>query len=157
MPATPIHASLSPSDLKAIKDALALIRAKMPFLIALSPDERRDLFKMGNKSLAFVQDALVVAQNNPDILPASFATPEMAVDVALASQLSEVDILLQQLASEVDDTLLATGSEAMGEGLEVYSYVKVAAKTQPGLRPVETQLSERFKRSKSKTPVSPTP
>lgn len=157
MPATPIHASISPTDLQAIKEAIALIRAKMPFLVALSPDERRNLFKMGDKSLAFVQDALMVAQNNPNILPASFAAPEMAVDVALASQLSEVDILLQQLASEVDDTLLATGSEAMSHGLEVYSYVKVAAKTQPGLRPVENQLGDRFKRSKAKTPAPPTP
>ncbi len=146
-----LNANVSPADMQAIRDAVALIRSKLPFLIALTPEERRNRFKMGDKSLAFVQDALMAAQNNPTILPASFSTPDFQNDVQLAAQLSEIDILLQQLASEVDDTLLETGSEAMEGGLNLYSYVKVAAKTEPGLRPVDEQLGARFKRAKAKT------
>ncbi|HEX8463514.1 MAG TPA: hypothetical protein VF627_02765 [Abditibacterium sp.] len=151
-----MNADLSPADMLVIRDALALARSKMPFLVALTPEERKEKVKMGDKSLAFVQDALMAAQNNPQILPASFSTAEFKRDVVLATQLSEINDLLQQLASAVDDTLLETGSEAMIVGLNLYTYVKAAAKTEPGLRPTESQLGERFKRTK-KSAANPNP
>ena len=67
-----IAASLSAEDIKEIKAAFATIQAKLPFLVTLSVDERRKLFKMGDKSLAFVNNSLIAAQSNKEILPASF-------------------------------------------------------------------------------------
>lgn len=155
MPYQNISAQLSVADLQAIKDAVSTIRAKLPFLVTLTAQERRQLFKMGDKSLGFVQNSLTAARNNPDILPASFNTQEFAKDVALATALTEVDALLSQLASEVDDTLLAVGSEAIGSGTTVYEYVKAAAKTTPGLKSVAAQLGERFRRNPTKTTPQP--
>nr|VFK16485.1 MAG: hypothetical protein BECKLPF1236A_GA0070988_101484 [Candidatus Kentron sp. LPFa]VFK25400.1 MAG: hypothetical protein BECKLPF1236C_GA0070990_100219 [Candidatus Kentron sp. LPFa] len=40
-----INASLSPEDIKAIKDAFALITEKMPFPVELTVKERRSTFK----------------------------------------------------------------------------------------------------------------
>nr|VFK16788.1 MAG: hypothetical protein BECKLPF1236B_GA0070989_110211 [Candidatus Kentron sp. LPFa] len=40
MPYQNIDASLSPEDIKAIKDAFALIQEKLPFLINLTLKER---------------------------------------------------------------------------------------------------------------------
>lgn len=52
MPYQNISAKLSPTDLEEIKAALATIEAKLPFLVHLTAEERRKLFKMGNtKSL----------------------------------------------------------------------------------------------------------
>ena len=67
-----ISAKLTETDLQEIKAALATIEAKLPFLIHLTVEERRKLFKMGNKSLAFISNSLTAAQSNPNILPASF-------------------------------------------------------------------------------------
>ncbi len=151
-----MNASITPAAMQKIRDAIGVIRAELPFLIALTPEERKEKVKMGAKSLAFVQDALAAAQNNPQILPGSFSTPDFKSDVDLATQLSEIDDLLQSLAAAVDDTLLETGSEAMIQGLNLYTYVKAAAKTEAGLRPVEESLGERFKRTK-KTAANPNP
>jgi hypothetical protein len=145
-----ITASLSPADIQEIKAAFATIEAKLPFLVTLSAEERRNLFKMGDKRLAFVNTSLIAAQSNRNILPASFDLDEFVRDYQLAANLTEVLIGLRQLTEQVDDTLMAVGSEAMGSSLTVYDYVKTAAKKTPGLKTIAEQLGERFKAIKSK-------
>ncbi|BAZ22427.1 hypothetical protein NIES4073_33100 [Kalymmatonema gypsitolerans NIES-4073] len=149
-----ITASLSPEDMQQIKAALQTIQKKLPFLITLSTEERRKLFKMGDKSLAFVNNSLTAAQSNPDILPASFDIQEFVRDYQLAATLTELLIALRQLNEQVDDTLLAVGSEAMSSSLTVYGYVKTSAKKTPGLKRLAEQLGDRFKAMRNK-PVKP--
>jgi hypothetical protein len=139
-----ISAQLSDKDLNDIRAAIALIHQKLPFLVNLTKKERRQLFKMGDKSLTFVSDGVVAAQQNPGILPSAFDLPEYQQDFALAQHLNEILMELQQLTEEVDDTLMAVGSEAMQSSLAVYDYVKTAAKHQPGLKTTAEQLGERF-------------
>nr|VFK80704.1 MAG: hypothetical protein BECKSD772D_GA0070982_114312 [Candidatus Kentron sp. SD] len=54
-----------------------------------------------------------------------------------------------------DDTRLAVGGEAMQEATQVYNYVKTAAKTTPGLKPIADQLGERWKVAKQKKSPEP--
>ncbi|MBE9008199.1 hypothetical protein IQ259_24830 [Fortiea sp. LEGE XX443] len=145
-----ITASLTPEDIQEIKAAFATIQAKLPFLVTLSAEERRSLFKMGDKRLAFVNTSLIAAQSNREILPASFDLDEFIRDYQLATTLTELLIGLRQLTEQVDDTLMAVGSEAMGSSLTVYDYVKTAAKKTPGLKTIAQQMGDRFKAIKSK-------
>jgi hypothetical protein len=145
-----ITATLSEADIQEIKAALQTIEQKLPFLITLSVEERRKLFKMGDKSLAFVKNSLTAAQSNRDILPASFDLDEFVRDYQLAATLTELLIGLRQLSEQVDDTLMAVSSEAMTSSLTVYDYVKTAAKKTPGLKTLAEQLGERFKAIKTK-------
>ncbi|MBD2299246.1 hypothetical protein H6G80_18505 [Nostoc sp. FACHB-87] len=149
-----ITASLSPEDIQEIKAAFATIQAKLPFLVTLSAEERRKLFKMGDKRLSFVNTSLIAAQSNRDILPASFDLEEFVRDYQLATNLTELLIGLRQLTEQVDDTLMAVGSEAMSSSLTVYDYVKTAAKKTPGLKTIAEQMGEKFKAIKSK-PAKP--
>ncbi|MDF5738851.1 MULTISPECIES: hypothetical protein [unclassified Nostoc] len=153
-----IAATLSPQDIQEIKAALQTVQKKLPFLITLSTEERRKLVKMGDKSLAFVNNSITAAQSNREILPATFDVEELVQDYQLAAALTELLISMQQLTEQVDDTLMAVGSEAMTSSLTVYDYVKTASKKTPGLKIVAEQLGERFKaigKGKSaKTPVS---
>ncbi|QHG15094.1 hypothetical protein [Nostoc sp. ATCC 53789] len=153
-----IAASLSPQDIQEIRAALQTVQKKMPFLITLSNEERRKLVKMGDKSLAFVNNSITAAQSNREILPATFDVEELVQDYQLAAALTELLTSMQQLTEQVDDTLMAVGSEAMTSSLTVYDYVKTASKKTPGLKIVAEQLGERFKaigKGKSaKAPVS---
>lgn len=151
MPYQNVTASLSEADIQEIKAALQTIQQKLPFLITLSSEERRKLFKMGDKSFAFVNNSITAAQSNRDILPASFDLEEFVQDYQLANSLAEVLLGLRQLSEKVDDTLLAVGSEAMSSSLAVYDYVKTAAKKTPGLKILAEQLGERFKAIKTKS------
>ena len=150
-----ISATVSDANLQAIKDAIALIQTKLPFLLSLTPDERKAIYKTGPNSLSFVQNALQAAQNNPDIFPKSFDVEEFSSDVALLAVLTEINTLVAQLASEIDDTRLAVGGEAMQEATQVYNYVKAAIKTSPGLKPVADQLGQRFQKASTATPPPP--
>ncbi|MCC5657894.1 hypothetical protein LC608_13020 [Nostoc sp. XA010] len=145
-----IAAALSPQDIQEIKAALQKIQQKMPFLVTLSTEERRKLVKMGDKSLAFVNNSVTAAQSNREILPATFDVEELVRDYQLATTLTELLISVQQLAEQVDDTLMAVGSEAMTSSLTVYDYVKTASKKTPGLKTVAEQLGERFKAIKGR-------
>ena len=140
-----IAAALSPQDIQEIKAALQTVQKKMPFLITLSTEERRKLVKMGDKSLAFVNNSVTAAQSNREIIPATFDIEELVQDYQLATALTELLISMQQLTEQVDDTLMAVGSEAMTGSLTVYDYVKTASKKTPGLKTVAEQLGERFK------------
>lgn len=155
MPYQDINETLSDADLQAIKQAVSIIQQKMPFLITLSAAERKRLYKMGDKRLAFVQNSLNAAQTNRNILPASFDLEGFSNDYRLASSLTELLMVLRQLTEQVDDTLLAVGSEAMSNSLTVYDYVKTAAKKTPGLKAIAEQLGTLFKAIKTK-PAKPT-
>jgi hypothetical protein len=128
MPDNRISASLSQADRQAVLDAVNTIRTKLPFLIDLSPEERRSLLRMGDKSRGFVTQALEVAEQNPDVLPRSFDVAEMRKDVELLSALSPILAALAQLNELVDDTVMAVGSEAYAAALLVYQFVRAAGK-----------------------------
>ena len=115
MPYENISATISDQAMTEIKGAIATIHAQLPFLINLTPDERRKRFKMGDKSLAFVRNSVTATQNNPDIVPGKFDIAEFNRDYQLTVALSEVLGLLEQLTETVDDTLLAVGSESMAK------------------------------------------
>ena len=156
MPYQDINVTLSEQDLQEIKQSIATIQQKLPFLITLTATERRRLFKMGDRRLVFVQTSLNAAQSNQNILPASFDLNGFTNDYRLATTLTEVDMLLSQLNEQVDDTLLAVGSEAMASSLTVYDYVKTAAKKTPGLKGIAEQLGSLFRAIRSKSAKSST-
>lgn len=147
-----INVTLSDAELQEIRQAIATIQQKLPFLITLNATERKRLFKMGDKRLAFVQTSLNAAQSNRNILPASFDLAGFSNDYRLATALMEIEMLLNQLSEQVDDTLLAVGSEAMSSSLTVYDYVKTAAKRTPGLKGIAEQLGTLFGAIKTRTP-----
>jgi hypothetical protein len=154
VPYQDINVRLSDADLQEIKQAIDTIQNKISFRITLTQEERKRLYKMGDKRIAFVQNSFNVAQSNRNILPPSFDLEAYANDYRLATNLNELLMRLNQLTEEVDDTLMAVGSEAMSSSLTVYEYVKTAAKKTPGLKTIAEQLGSLFKAIRSK-PAKP--
>jgi len=151
---SPISAQLSQADRDAVMAAIATIKAKLPFLIDLSAEERKALPKMGDKSRAFVSKAMEVATQNPDFLPRSFDLAELQKDVQLFEALYPVLMSLTQLHDLVDDTCLAVGSEAYAAALQVYTYAKASGQG-TGLETAVEELGLRFAR-KTRKPKSQT-
>jgi hypothetical protein len=140
-----ISATLSSADLQAVLSAIQTIRTKLPFLIDLSPEERKALPRLGDKSHGFVAQALEVATQNTDILPRSFDLEEMRKDFELLSALSPVLLALAQLNELVEDTYIEVGSEAYIAALAVYQYTRAAGKG-AALDGALDSLSRRFAR-----------
>ena len=100
-----IHATLSPEAMNNIKSAIATIQSNLPFLVDLGADEIRRLAKAGDLTESFLQKALVIAEQSPDILPRNFAIEEFRADMALAANLEEITLSLQQLLERIGNTI----------------------------------------------------
>ena len=104
----------------AALQALADLAAALLFLTDLSPDDRRSLYKLGDKSHAFVDQALVAAEPVTGMLPRSFCVEQYGRDVAAYRALEPGRAHLRDLFERVDDALVLAGAEAMEGSRAVY-------------------------------------
>ena len=58
--------------LERIDGSLTALEADLDLLIALTPEERQELVKMGDKSRAFCEKALEVAEQHAGLMPRDF-------------------------------------------------------------------------------------
>ncbi|MAT56377.1 MAG: hypothetical protein CMF23_00235 [Ignavibacteriae bacterium] len=144
------------ADVTEINAAIETLKTKLqPYLIALTPEDRKMLPKMSDKTIPFVDKALDYAQNSPQFAPQYMNVPEMKIDLDALNTLTEFYRPLEQIISGFDDTMMLSGSEAYIAALSYYNSVKMAAKMNvPAAKPIYDDLKERFNR-KSKTAVSP--
>jgi len=147
--------SITPEVEQSILDAIAQIENDLPMLINLSADDRHDLPKMGDKTLAFVTKSLEYAKQNSGIVPPFLNISEFEKDVIAATSMSKILRPLKQLLEKIDDTTMLTGSEAYSAALIFYGAVKGAAKADVGgMKTVYDDLQARFPgRSKTATPA----
>jgi hypothetical protein len=148
MPYQNITAVLDPSVQEDILRKLNEIEAMLPFLINLTPEERKLIPKMGDKSIAFVDKTFEYGSNNSNIVPPFTDLAELNRDAKLSKDLSPIENKLQQLVEMVSDTRTAAGSEAYISALSIYSSVKNAAKLNvPGTDTIYQDLKQRFPRN----------
>lgn len=142
-----ISASLTDAQKADIKTKIDDILAVLTFLINLTPDERKSLVKMGDKSVSFCKEANVAANNHSAHLPASFDLTEFNKDEKLSEDLLELFDYLRPLYEGIADTMMAVGNERMRQSIAVYNLLKEAAKTNGSLNSVVADLGERFNRA----------
>lgn len=118
-----------------------------PYLQALTPDQRRSIFKMGDKTLAMVQKVKAYLETNPEFAPAYMDRDEFLKDEAVTTGLTPLGNLTKQLSSDIEDTIMLAGSEALRSSLLYYGTTKEAAlKGIPTAKTVYEDLSQRFVR-----------
>lgn len=134
------------ADRQAIREAVQLLQDKLlPHLITLAPEERRELPKMGDKTVTFVHKAADYARANGSLLPSYVDLAEMDRDLQAVDDLISLQRPLAQLVAGLEDTILATGSEAYGAALAYYQAVKGAARMKvQGAEAIANDLRERF-------------
>lgn len=135
--------ALSADDLNAVDAALATLEVRLAGLLALQPDDRRGLIKMGDKSEAFCRQALTILQQNPQVIPPSFDLAEARADLAAVDVLRPRLARLRRLTERAEDSEMALGSDVMTASLEGYALLKVAGRNQ-GLEGLRQGLSARF-------------
>ncbi len=121
-----ISLNISAADLTEIDAALTTLETKLAPLIGLTPEQRRELVKMGDKSEPFVREVLIIARQNVSQLPPAHAgdLPEAESDLADFDTLRPRIARLTTLAERGADTQLAIGSDLMTFGLAIYGILK---------------------------------
>jgi hypothetical protein len=129
----------------------AALVALAPYLLPLTPAERHDLPKMGDKTLSFVEKAQDYAHQYPALCPSYLNVAEFDVDMTDATGLRRVHITAKQLSDDIDDTVMVAGSESYQAALVFYNAVKAAAAQDiPGAKEVYADLKARFPSIKRK-------
>jgi hypothetical protein len=140
-----ISASIAAADKTAVLDAIQTIRTKLPFLVNLTPDERKQLPKVGDKTLAFDQKCAGYMSAHPELVPGFVSTEELAKDRTLAMDLADIARELDQAAEGVNDTIMLALSEAYMADLSFYQNVRQAAQRGVvGIDTIYSDLNQRF-------------
>jgi hypothetical protein len=142
--------SANKNDIKAHIDGVKFICS---FLINLTPRDRQKIYKMGNKSVAFVSGVLKALQANPSAVPSAFALSEFEKDYQLYLDLQFVLSHLRPLVEGIEDTLLLLGSELMKQGVSGYKIMRQAARTNSALDATSKELGARFRHATKLKPA----
>jgi hypothetical protein len=141
-----IEVHIPESDLAEIRTAVATLRGKLlPRLQTLAPQERMEMPKMGDKTVAFVQKVQEYAKRNAALVPPFLDMDAMAADFAAVQTLRELSQDMVPVVEALTDSLMLSGSEAYQGALVFYNNVKGAAKNKaPGAAAIYEDLSARF-------------
>lgn len=150
-----ISAEITEANKTLILQKIAEIRALLPFLVSLTPDERQTLPKLGERTLAFDQKCQTYMTQNPTLVPSFVIVAEVDKDRSLRLPLRDILRELNALTDAGNDSDLLLGSEIYNADLAFYQNVRQAAKR--GVANAQTvfdDLKNRFPGS-SATPAQP--
>jgi hypothetical protein len=140
-----VDAVLSDKDLEEIQAALDLVRKKLSFTMALSPEERRRLSKIGLKNQTFTERALQLAKQHPELVPPGVNVDAAQRDLDLFLAITPVTTALGELQNLAEDTQTIVGSEAYAAARAAYKSAK-AMGVGIGLDDALNDLSRRFRK-----------
>jgi len=148
---------LSEEEKTQVNQAIeTLVTVFEPKLSHLTADDKKELPKMGNKTVSFVEKSLEYADLYPGFMPAFIDIPEAKVDLESVKTLRQLFLPLERITNEIDDTITLAGSEAYSSALSIYKVLKNAASMgQPGAAEATSELKSRFP-GKRKSAVEPT-
>jgi hypothetical protein len=146
-----ISLRLTGEDIVAAEDAITTLEQRLTGLIGLTPDERRELTKMGDKSEAFCRQAVITLGKHSDVLPRNFDVDEYRADLAALDTLRPLLTRLQRVYDRMVDSEMALGSDLMVASLEGYAHLKVAGQGD-GLDMLKEALGARFNRKRRQEP-----
>lgn len=141
-----IAVSIPAADLAEIRGAIGVLRAKLaPHLMSLTPQDRQELPKMGDRTIGFVQKAYEYGTRHSELAPGFLDFQALETDVKAVELLRELSMSLDPLNEALSDSLTLSGSEAYQGALLFYGNVKAAAKAKaPGAAAIYDDLSSRF-------------
>src|SRR5665647_605746 len=149
-----ISATFSPEDEKEVMELLAQLKAKFPFGIKLTPDQKKRLPKLDDARIPFVEKGLFYGEQQPLIVPPFTNLGEYKLDLDFVKATRRVGAELASIAEMVSDTRMAAGVDAYQAGLSIYGSAKSAAKQGvPGTQTIVDEMGKLFD-GQGKAPVA---
>ena len=122
-----ISAVLAPADLATTISKVSDIRALLPFLINMTPEERHKIRKMGTKREGYFAAVYPAALGNPSVIPLTFDMAEFTKDKTLRDALLTLKAVLAPLNEALDDTIMELNHELIKQTDQCYGYLQQGA------------------------------
>ena len=130
-----------------ITNALIVLK---PYVIALTPMERKTMMKMSDRTYPFVEKTRDYTISLPQFIPPYMDAEKLHTDLELYDHLIDLLRLSKQLTNGLDDTALAVGGECYSNALNYYGTTKQAMKLNvPGAKNTYEDLSKRFAKNRN--------
>lgn len=123
-----ISAQIDPQVKQQILTKINEIEALLPFLISLTPDDRRKIPHIATERGAMDEAFIRHMSARPDLVPNFVDVAELARDRALRSDLLDMLARVDALQEKLYHTAQAVGSDIYQAYLAFYSNVQQAAK-----------------------------
>ncbi|MFW5916276.1 MAG: hypothetical protein ACOCTM_02255 [Bacteroidota bacterium] len=151
-----IAVEMSDDRLKRIWDNLKGIKDEMPFLIDMTPEERRSRSVMNSARKPFVEKTIAYGEKDPRIVPNYVDIEEMKKSMKLYEQLVELGAEFKRVGEGLSDTAAAIGENLWTGGLSIYDSSKTASRNGvPGIDSVLNDLKAFFAWDRSKDEPEP--
>ncbi|WP_159521663.1 hypothetical protein [Sunxiuqinia indica] len=142
-----INVELLAEDLDLILQSIVTIREKMPFLVRLTPEEKKTLAMMDDGRAPFTEKAIDYAGHEPALNPNETLLDESRKDISLYESLGSVERELSRLTEMVSDTRMLAGAEAYETARIIYKMAKIAASMSvPGTKTIVDDLGKLYQR-----------
>ena len=150
-----LEINISNADLTKISEAIDTLESLLkPLLTTLKGQEIQRLAKASNGSLPFIQQALDLAEQQPQFAPGYLNIPGLRLDLTAWQQLASIERRLQPIAADLGSTTAKLGSEAYVTALGYYNSAQEAARRSiSGAQPVVDTLKARFEQTRAKKTV----
>lgn len=153
-----VSATIAPADKTAFLGHVTDATALLPFLINLTPAERRRLPGIGVERAGMLDDFSMAMAAHPTLVPSYVNMTEVNKDLTLVRDLMPLLDAATELCEKLDDTMKATSSDLFVAFTAFYANVKEARRRNvPGSDAIYAQLAPYFARSGGSTPPPPTP
>lgn len=140
-----ISAELTAEQLAEFKQDIEKIKAKYPWLISLTPEERNASNRIGARSYPFVSKVIEYDETHPEYMPTYVDRAELKKDFKLWGELNTMIRISELLTESISDTAIQAGNEAMEAALAYYASVRNAAKRNAaGAQTIYDNLKSRF-------------
>src|SRR5690554_2779648 len=143
-----ISIQIPEENLQIVRESLANMEAALvPFLLALSPEQRRSIPRMSDGSRPFVAKVMGYTHSEPKFVPPFIDVKEMQKDWEALAHLLPIFRSVDQFRSLLNDTIMLAGSEVYVASLRYYKSVKLGARMNvPNAKAIHEDLKGRFER-----------
>ena len=151
-----INQALDEATREGLLQQINSLATQWPHTVLIPEGQKRRLAKMGSRTRPFVEDAIKLAAENPDILPRSHDPATLRAKLGTVENLRAVHMALQQVTEKFRDTLTVAGAELYEDARLVYTIAKTGARPS-GLVAARQQLAQRFKGNRAAPATDPQP
>jgi len=154
---THITMTISPPQVEAVLVNLKTITDSLPDLIELNADQRKSMAHYSDKDLGFIQKALQIAEQHPEIFPSSFKLEAMQRDVDTLQQLNILLHAVDLLSAKFQDSRFAAGNQSLSQARTVYQFVKTHHQLTGSLEDAVANLAKQYSHTKASKVASTVP
>jgi len=143
-----VDVDLPQADQDSIVTSIDDISSKLPFLISITDDEKKQLPKPGEVFSPFIDEAAKLVYAHPEIMSGTFDIAGYKRDLNLRDSLRLISGKLDILKKGIEDTLTAVDSDLYVSSLDVYFESKPKVTKVAGLSVFVDKMRPYFKRNR---------